>query len=177
MKIIKTDIHDVLLIKPKIFSDQRGDFRETYREHRYREAGIDCKFVQDNLVHSVKNVFRGLHFQLPPHEQAKLITILKGEILDVIVDLRKDSESYLKQLNIPLSAEKGEQLFIPEGFAHGYYVLSDNAIISYKVSAPYAPEHQGGIRWDEPQFKLKDLFDNPLLSEQDKTLPRLKEIL
>lgn len=177
MEIIKTDISGVLLIKPKIYKDLRGDFRETYRESRYQDAGIDCKFVQDNLVHSVKNVFRGLHFQLPPHEQAKLITMLKGEILDVIVDLRKDSDTYLQQLNIPLSAENGEQLFIPEGFAHGYYVLSEEAIISYKVSAPYAPEYQGGVRWDDPEFKLTDLIKNPLLSEQDKALPRLKELL
>lgn len=177
MDIIKTDIPDVVLIRPKVFTDARGSFRETYREERYQDAGISCKFVQDNLVHSKKNVLRGLHFQLPPFEQAKLITVIRGEILDIVIDLRKGSATYLKQLNIPLSAEKGEQLFIPEGFAHGYYVLSENSCISYKVSAPYSPGHQSGIRWDDPQFDLKKIVKNPILSEQDKNLPLLKEVL
>ena len=177
MKVIKTDIEGILLIRPKVFKDLRGDFRETFREERYRDAGISCKFVQDNQVHSVKNVFRGLHFQLPPYAQAKLITVIKGEIIDVVVDLRIDSKTYMKQLNIPLSADKGEQLFIPEGFAHGYFVLSDEACISYKVSAPYAPEHQAGIRWDDPELGLTEIIKNPLLSEQDRALPLLNEIL
>lgn len=177
MDIIKTAIPDVVLIKPEVYVDARGSFRETYREERYQDAGISCKFVQDNLVHSKKNVLRGLHFQLPPFEQAKLITMIRGEILDIVIDLRKGSDTYLKQLNIPLSAEKGEQLFIPAGFAHGYYVRSESASISYKVSAPYSPGHQSGIRWNDPHFDLKNIIKNPLLSQQDINLPLLKEVL
>ena len=177
MEVIKTEIEDVLLIRPKVFADNRGNFRETYREERYRKAGINCRFVQDNLVHSVKHVFRGLHFQLPPYQQAKLITMIRGKILDVVLDLRKESISYLKLLSIELSAVNGDQLFIPEGFAHGYYVLSEQACISYKVSSPYAPDHQSGIRWDDPELILHDLIKAPILSKQDKTLPSLKDIL
>lgn len=177
MDVLKTDIAGVVLIRPKVFKDLRGDFMETYREERYRDAGIVQTFVQDNLVHSVKNVFRGLHFQLPPYEQAKLITMIRGKILDVVLDLRKDSKTYLKLIAVELSAEDHEQLFIPEGMAHGYYVLSEDACISYKVSAPYAPDHQSGIRWDDPRLALQELIKDPLLSEQDKLLPLLKEIL
>ena len=105
MKIIKTEIADVILIRPKVFTDQRGDFRETYQDKRYKEAGIECDFVQDNLVHSKQNVFRGMHFQTPPFEQAKLITMIKGEIIDFITDLRKDSKTYLKTIKVKMSAK------------------------------------------------------------------------
>jgi len=177
MKIIKTAIADVILIRPEVFTDQRGDFRETYRDTRYKEAGIDCDFVQDNLVHSKKYVFRGMHFQIPPFEQAKLITMIKGEIIDFVTDLRKDSKTYLKTINIKMSAKDEDQLFIPTGFAHGYYVLSNEACVSYKVSTPYAPDHQGGIRWNDPQLGLNELIKIPVLSEQDKALPTLDEVL
>ncbi len=177
MEVIKTEITDILLIRPKVFTDLRGDFRETYHEDRYRKAGVICSFVQDNLVHSKKNVFRGLHFQFPPYQQSKLITMITGEILDIAIDLRKDSKTYLQQLKIKLSAENEDQLFIPAGFAHGYHVLSDTACISYKVSLPYAPDHQGGIRWDDPELKLTEMIDQPILSNQDKGLPLLKEVL
>ena len=177
MEVIKTDIEGVLLIRPTVYTDARGDFRETYREKRYQDAGIDCKFVQDNLVHSTKHVFRGLHFQLPPYEQAKLITMIRGRILDVALDLRKNSKTFKKMLMIELSAETGDQLFIPEGFAHGYYVQSEEACISYKVSAPYAPDHQSGIRWDEFELHLRKYMRDPILSEQDKALPKLKDVL
>ncbi|MEA2078177.1 MAG: dTDP-4-dehydrorhamnose 3,5-epimerase [Candidatus Marinimicrobia bacterium] len=177
MQIIKTDIPDVIQLRPKVFSDLRGNFRETFRDTRLAEAGIDVKFVQDNLVHSKKNVFRGLHFQTSPYEQAKLITLISGEILDFVLDLRRDSETFLKLIQIRLSAENEDQLFIPEGLAHGYYVLSKESCISYKVSAPYAPEHQAGIHWDDQSLNLGELVKNPILSEQDKALPTLNEIL
>ncbi len=177
MNIIKTDIPDIIQLRPKVFSDLRGNFRETYRESRYKEVGIDREFVQDNLVHSKKNVFRGLHFQIPPYEQGKLITLIRGEILDVVLDLRRKSETYLKFLKIKLSAENEDQLYIPAGFAHGYYVLSKDACISYKVTTPYAPDHQGGIRWDDQHLGLTEIMKKPILSKQDKELPSLNEIL
>jgi dTDP-4-dehydrorhamnose 3,5-epimerase len=177
MQIIKTEIADVILIRPEVFTDQRGDFRETYRDKHYNEAGIDCDFVQDNLVHSKQNVFRGMHFQTPPFEQAKLITIIKGEIIDFVTDLRKDSKTYLKTIKIKMSAKDEDQLFIPTGFAHGYYVLSNDACVSYKVSTPYAPDHQNGIRWNDPQLGLCELIKKPVLSEQDKALLTLDKVL
>ncbi|MCK5816944.1 MAG: dTDP-4-dehydrorhamnose 3,5-epimerase [Candidatus Marinimicrobia bacterium] len=177
MQIIKTAIADVILIRPEVFTDQRGDFRETYRNKRYKEAGIDCDFVQDNLVHSKKNIFRGMHFQIPPFEQAKLITMIKGEIIDFVTDLRKDSKTYLKTINIKMSAKDEDQLFIPTGFAHGYYILSNEACVSYKVSSPYVPDHQGGIRWNDSQLGLNELIRNPVLSKQDKALLTLDEVL
>jgi len=177
MQIIKTSIPDVIHLRSKVFTDLRGDFRETYRNTRFKDAGIECDFVQDNMVHSIKNVFRGLHFQIPPYGQAKLISMISGEILDIVVDLRRNSDTFLKQIQINLSAKNEDQLFIPSGFAHGYYVLSNEACISYKVSAPYAPKHQGGIRWNDQQLGLGKIIKNPLLSDQDKVLPSLNEVL
>ncbi|MCD6336939.1 MAG: dTDP-4-dehydrorhamnose 3,5-epimerase [Candidatus Marinimicrobia bacterium] len=177
MQIIKTSIPDVIHLRSKVFTDLRGDFRETYRDSRYKDAGIECDFVQDNLVHSKKYVFRGMHFQIPPFEQAKLITMIKGEIIDFVIDLRKDSKTYLKTINIKMSAKDEDQLFIPTGFAHGYYVLSNEACVSYKVSSPYAPDHQGGICWNDPQLGLSELIKKPVLSEQDKALLTLNEVL
>jgi len=177
MQIIKTEIADVILIRPDVFTDKRGSFRETYHDKRYKEAGINCNFVQDNLVHSKKNIFRGMHFQAPPFEQAKLITMIQGEIIDFATDLRKDSKTYLKTIKIKMSAKNEDQLFIPTGFAHGYYVLSSEACISYKVSSPYAPDHQDGIRWDDKQLGLNELIKIPVLSEQDKALPTLENVL
>ncbi|MEA3391640.1 MAG: dTDP-4-dehydrorhamnose 3,5-epimerase [Candidatus Marinimicrobia bacterium] len=177
MQIIKTSIPDVIHLRSKVFTDQRGDFREIYRNTRCKEAGIECDFVQDNIVHSKKNVFRGLHFQLPPYGQAKLITMISGEILDIVVDLRKNSKTFLQKLQIKLSAKDEDQLFIPTGFAHAYYVLSNEACVSYKVSSPYAPDHQGGIRWNDPQLGLNELIKKPVLSEQDKALLTLDEVL
>lgn len=177
MQIIKTSIPDVIHLRSKVFTDQRGDFRETYRNTRCKEAGIECDFVQDNMVRSKKNVFRGLHFQIAPYEQAKLVILISGEILDIVVDLRRDSKTFLQQIQIKLSAKNEDQLFIPAGFAHGYYVLSNDACVSYKVSAPYAPEHQGGIRWDDKQLELREMIKKPVLSEQDKALPSLNEVL
>jgi len=177
MKIIDTSIPDIIHLQTKVHRDPRGQFTETYREEPYAMIGIREKFVQDNLVRSLKHVFRGLHFQLPPFEQAKLITMISGEILDVALDLRKDSKTYLKAELIKISAEDHDQLFIPAGFAHGYYVLSGEAIITYKVTKPYAPDHQGGIRWDCPEAGLSEMIKHPLLSEQDKHLPFLNDLL
>lgn len=177
IKIVPTPISGLLRLRPVLHADKRGLFWESYRNSRYAELGIKEQFVQDNLVHSVKNVFRGLHFQRPPYAQAKLISMIAGEILDVVLDLRSDSESYLKTAMVPLHADKHEQLYIPAGFAHAYYVLSEQATISYKVSQPYAPDYQSGIRWDSPELQLREYIRDPLLSEQDQHLPVLSHIL
>jgi len=177
MKIIETCLPDIIHLRPDVYKDKRGLFLETFRQQRYAECGISGPFVQDNLVHSHKNAFRGLHFQLPPFEQAKLITMISGEILDVVLDLRKGSQTYLKTGIITISAADHDQLYIPAGFAHGYYVLSNRSIISYKVSKPYAPDHQSGIRWDSPEIGLTQRFPYPVLSEQDMCLPFLNDLL
>lgn len=177
IKKVPTSIPGLVLLQPQLHRDKRGIFLESYRKEKYKALGIECEFVQDNLVHSVKNVFRGLHLQFIPYEQAKLITIIQGEILDVVLDLRKNSPAFLKTEVIEMKADKHEQLFIPAGFAHGYYVLSETAVISYKVSKPYAPQDQGGINWQSPELKLGNFIKAPLLSEQDLKLPLLKEIL
>jgi len=175
--IVPAPIPGLLHLRPQLHEDPRGLFLESYRDSIYAELGIPDTFVQDNVVRSVKNVFRGLHFQRPPFAQAKLITLITGEILDVVLDLRKDSKSYLQTALFPLQADKHEQLYIPAGFAHGYYVISEEAIISYKVSRPYAPEYQSGIRWDSSELQLQEQFRSPLLSEQDRHLPNLKSFL
>ena len=175
MKITETNIKDVLLITPKVFKDDRGDFRETYEKERYKAHGIDCEFIQDNLVFSQKNVFRGLHLQSSPYEQAKLITVISGVILDIALDLRKNSPSFLQQVQIEL--HENDQLFIPAGFAHAYYVLSDQTMISYKVSAPYAPDHQTGILWSDPALGLNAIIKDPILSKKDANLLTLNEII
>lgn len=177
IKYASTEIPGLLLLQPQQHRDERGVFLETYRKERFAGLGVAAEFVQDNLVHSLKNVFRGLHLQFRPYEQAKLITIIEGGILDVVLDLRKDSLTYLQTELIYMHADKHEQLYIPVGFAHGYYVLSETAVVSYKVSKPYAPQYQGGVNWQSPELKLSDVIKNPLLSEQDSNLPFLNKIL
>ena len=173
MKVIKSNIPEILHILPDVYSDDRGCFRETYQTERYKDAGIDLDFVQDNVVFSKKGVFRGLHFQLPPYEQAKLITVISGEVIDIAVDIRADSPTYLQQVRITL--KKDEQMYIPQGFAHAYYVLSKDALISYKVSSPYAPDQQSCIGWNTLELCLCDIIKDPILSNQDKDLPLLKK--
>lgn len=150
---------------------------ESYRSLLYKENGIPCEFVQDNMVYSKKNVFRGLHYQKAPMAQAKLVTAIKGNILEIAVDLRKNSPSFMEKIVIQLNGEQHEQLFIPEGFAHGYHVLSDEAWVHYKVSQVYSQEHEAGIRWDDEQLGLKQIMSSPLLSEKDMALPYLKHVL
>ncbi len=174
---LPTAIPDVIHLRPVLYADSRGDFMEMYQQEQYAKLGISIDFVQDNLVHSKKNVFRGMHFQLPPYEQAKLITVISGEILDFVLDMRSNSDTFLKQVCITLSAAENDQLYIPAGFAHGYYVLSENSCVSYKVSKPYAPEYQAGIRWDDEQLGLAKYISSPILSDNDKKLPSLNEIL
>lgn len=178
MEVIKTPIEGLLVIEPKVFADQRGFFVETYNEDRYQAAGIDARFVQDNMSASSYGVVRGLHFQRPPYTQAKLVTCIEGRVLDVAVDLRKDSPTFGQHFAVELSAENHRQFYIPRGFAHGFSVLSEHALFSYKCDNLYHPEADGGIDlmdsalaidWQIPANQM-------ILSEKDKKHPALKEL-
>lgn len=177
----KTNIDGVFLIKPKIYRDIRGFFLETYKKSEFEKNGINVDFVQDNHSKSFKNVLRGLHYQKEPYSQAKLVRCIKGKILDVAVDIRKNSPTFAKWYGVELTEENGYMLYIPEGFAHGFLVLSEEAEIIYKCSKEYKPEYDAGIRFDDPVIKINWPVKQPILSEKDKNLPyleiALKEIL
>ena len=171
-------IPDVLLITPKRHGDARGWFCETWSRPSLAQAGVDIDFVQDNQAFSArKGTLRGLHFQTAPHPQAKLVRALKGAIYDVAVDIRPGSASFGRWVAAELSAEGGEQLFIPRGFAHGYCTLTDDCELFYKVDGLYAPQTEGGVIWNDPDLAIPWPLDGePVLSEKDKLLPRLKEL-
>lgn len=172
MEIIKTDIKDLLLIKPKVLRDNRGFFLEYYSEKIFSELGIDAKFVQDNHSLSVKKgVVRGLHFQMPPHTQAKLVRVTRGAVYDVAVDLRKDSPTYGKWQGFELTAEDFLMLYIPKGFAHGFCTLEENTEFIYKNDNFYIPESEAGLRWSDPTLNIDWPVDNPILSEKDVNAP------
>lgn len=171
MTVRETRLSGVLLIEPQRFGDDRGFFQETYHAARYREAGIDATFVQDNLSRSVRGTLRGLHFQVPPHAQAKLVHVLEGEVFDVAVDLRQGSPTFGRWVGETLSAENGRQMFVPEGFAHGFCVTSESALFAYKCSALYAPESEGAIRWDDPALSVNWPVSDPLISSKDREAP------
>ncbi|WP_010664238.1 dTDP-4-dehydrorhamnose 3,5-epimerase [Marinilabilia salmonicolor] len=177
MKFIPTEIEDCVIIEPKVFGDHRGYFFESYNQKQFEEHIGKVDFVQDNESRSSRGVLRGLHFQLPPYNQAKLVRCIEGEVLDIAVDLRKDSPTYKKYVAVTLSAENKRQLFVPRGFAHGFVVLSETAIFSYKVDNWYAPEHDSGIIWNDPEIGVDWQLPNNevLLSEKDKTLKPLKD--
>ncbi len=169
---------DVLLVEPQKFSDDRGFFVETYNERDFLNAGIKTGFVQDNHSLSKPNpVLRGLHFQKPPHAQAKLVRVLKGAIFDVAVDIRKGSPTFGEWVGECLTAENGRQLYVPEGFAHGFVTLEPDTEVAYKVSSLYAPESDAGIVWNDPDLAIdwQTELDNVILSQKDKQLPRLSE--
>lgn len=175
---IKTQIDGVYIIEPQGFGDQRGYFMETYNRKEFIQAGLNIDFVQDNESKSRKGVLRGLHFQ-KKHSQGKLVRVIKGEIFDVVVDLRLGSKTYCNWESFILSEENKKQLYIPKGFAHGFLVLSDEAIFNYKCTDFYAPEYDGGIRWDDLELNINwpiDRVDNIILSEKDKVHPSLKEL-
>ena len=170
MNIIKTPIEGLLVIEPQVFKDARGYFVETYNEERYRAAGIDAQFVQDNQSCSSYGVVRGLHFQRPPYTQAKLVCCTVGRVLDVAVDLRKDSPTYGQWFGVELSEENKRQFFIPRGFAHGFLVLSEEAIFTYKVDNPYAPQEESGIRWNDPDLAIEWPIDPAQVQTSEKDL-------
>ncbi|RAP53497.1 MAG: dTDP-4-dehydrorhamnose 3,5-epimerase [Methanosphaera sp. rholeuAM270] len=167
---IKTGIDGVYVIEPEVFGDNRGYFMETYHEQVFKENGLDVKFVQDNQSKSKKGVLRGLHFQYT-QPQGKLVRVISGEVFDVAVDMRKDSPTYGKWEGVILSAENKKQFYIPEGFAHGFVVLSDTAEFTYKCTDFYKPDDEGGIQWDDPEIGIDwptDGLDEIILSDKDK---------
>lgn len=176
MKVTESKFKDVFIIEPAVFNDSRGYFSETFNLKRYKDHGIELDFVQDNISVSKKGTLRGLHYQIPPKAQAKLCHVLKGEVLDVIVDIRKGSPTFGKHLALRLSEENHIQILIPVGFAHGFAVLSDEAIFQYKCSELYSKEHERGIRYDDPDLKINWQVGNPIVSDKDKKAKYFKEI-
>lgn len=172
----ETPIKNLLLFKPEIYRDQRGEFLEAYREHFFKELGLEIEFVQDNISRSEKNVIRGLHYQLPPASQVKLVMVMHGEILDIAVDLRPHSPTFGEHYAAKLSSKNRQMLLIPTGFAHGFSVLSDEATVYYKCNDYYNSELERGIRWDDPELNIDWSVENPVLSDKDKKLPQLKEM-
>lgn len=176
-KFIKTAIEGVYIIEPTVFGDERGYFMETYHAEEFKKAGLDMIFVQDNQSKSKKGVLRGLHFQYTK-PQGKLVRAIKGEVFDVAVDLRKDSKTYGKWEGVVLSEENKKQFYVPEGFAHGFLVLSDEAEFTYKCTDFYDGEDEGGILWDDPEIGIKwpiEDIDEIVLSEKDRQWKNLKE--
>ena len=178
-KFTETEIEGVYIISPIVFGDNRGYFMETYNYNEFKEAGLDMVFVQDNQSKSKKGVLRGLHFQ-KTHSQGKLVRVIEGEVFDVAVDLRKDSKTYGKWVGVILSKDNKKQFYIPEGFAHGFLVLSDEAEFTYKCTDFYHPEDEGGIAWNDPDIGVKwpmEGIDKVILSDKDKNNKRLESLI
>lgn len=173
MPFIETNIPDLLLFEPKVFEDSRGYFFEAYNEQLFQQQGINSSFVQDNQSKSSYGVIRGLHYQLPPYAQTKLVRVLDGRIVDVAVDMRKGSPTFGQSYVVELSAENKKQLFIPAGFAHGFSVLSETAIVLYKCDQFYNKESEGGIRYDDPSLNIAWQIETgkEIISEKDLALP------
>lgn len=179
MKIIETEIQGLFIIEPDVYGDSRGYFFESFNKRRFEEqTGINVDFVQDNESRSTYGVVRGLHFQRPPHAQAKLVRVVSGRVLDVAVDLREGSPTYGRHVAVELSGENHRQVFIPKGFAHGFSVLSEEAVFQYKCDDYYAPETEGAVAWDDPDIAIdwRIPADYMILSEKDKKHPRLSEL-
>jgi dTDP-4-dehydrorhamnose 3,5-epimerase len=175
VNILPTELDGVLIIEPDVFGDERGFFMESFQKRRYREAGIKTEFVQDNISRSVRNTLRGLHYQ-HPHDQAKLVQVLEGEIYDVAVDIRQGSPTFGRWVGVILSAENRRQFFLPAGFAHGFCVLSATALFLYKCGDFYAPEAEGGICWDDPDLGIPWPVQAPILSERDSRFSPLRHV-
>lgn len=176
MNIVQTEIEDVLIIEPKVFGDHRGWFTETYSKEKFKELGIDIDFIQDNhSLSAQKGTLRGLHFQLNPKAQTKLVRCTKGKILDVAVDIRKGSPTYKKWVAVELTEENKKQLLVPKGFAHGFITLTENVEVQYKVDEYYSPENDRSIRFDDPEINVDWGIENPILSDKDLNAPMLSE--
>jgi dTDP-4-dehydrorhamnose 3,5-epimerase len=154
MKVIETKIKDLVIIEPAVYGDDRGYFMESFNAEWFEKNVCDTKFIQDNESKSTKGVLRGLHFQTPPYAQAKLVRVIEGEVLDVAVDLRQDSPTYGQHETVLLSGDNKKQFFVPRGFAHGFLVLSESAIFSYKVDNKYSPTHDSGLLWNDPELNI-----------------------
>ena len=168
MEIEEKEIKGLIEIFPKVFGDQRGFFLETFNASRYNDILRNIQFVQDNFSSSNKGVLRGLHFQIPPYSQGKLVQVITGLALDVAVDLRRNSETYGQHVKVLLSSEKRNQFWIPEGFAHGFLALEDNTIFSYKCTNYYNPQSEVTILWNDRNLKIDWQIDNPIISPKDK---------
>ncbi|MBN1313695.1 MAG: dTDP-4-dehydrorhamnose 3,5-epimerase [Anaerolineae bacterium] len=167
----------LILVEPAVFEDERGFFLERYNRQVFQSHGITVDFVQDNHSQSVKHVLRGLHFQTPPFAQDKLVWVTRGEVFDVVVDLRKQSATFGKWEGVELSETNRSMLFIPKGFAHGFVVLSERADFSYKVSSLYSPEHDYGLVWNDPDIGIEWPVEKPILSKKDQQLPFLQSLI
>lgn len=169
MDITRTKINDLIIIEPKVFGDQRGYFYETFNERTWEQAlGFVPSFVQDNESLSAKDVLRGIHFQTPPYDQGKLVRVIRGSVLDVAVDLRKNSPTYGKHEKVLLSGENKKQLYVPAGFGHGFLTLEDDTIFSYKCTQFYSPDNEGGVLWNDADLGIDWGVNNPLISDKDK---------
>ncbi len=176
MNFIKTEIEGLFIVEPKVFGDHRGFFMESWSEQAFAEAGLNYTFVQDNHSSStVKGTLRGIHFQRGDKAQAKLVRCVRGRVLDVAVDLRPDSPTYKKWVAVELSEENKRMVMIPRGFGHGFVTLTDNVEFLYKADNPYAPESEGGIRWNDPELNIDWGVETPVLSAKDKVNPFLKD--
>lgn len=178
MEVIKTNIDDVLILKPDVFGDGRGYFMESFSEREFCSKVREVHFVQDNESRSVRNVIRGLHFQRPPFAQSKLVRVVKGVVLDVAVDLRKGAPTFGKHVAVELSDENCLQLFIPRGFAHGFAALSDEVILQYKCDGFYAPQAECAVAWNDPDLGIdwKVSENEAILSPKDRSNPSLKDL-
>lgn len=178
MEIIKTNIEGVVIIEPRIFKDDRGYFFESFSQREFEEKVCETTFVQDNESKSSYGVLRGLHFQKPPFAQSKLVRVIKGAVLDVAVDIRKDSPTFGQYVSVELTGQNYRQFFIPRGFAHGFSVLSDEVVFQYKCDNFYSPQSEGSIAWDDPDLDIDWHIpaDKVILSEKDSRHPRLKDL-
>jgi dTDP-4-dehydrorhamnose 3,5-epimerase len=174
MKVLRCPLEGLLIIEPKVFGDARGFFLESWNRNRYREAGLDAEFVQDNVSFSRRGILRGLHHQ-NPNPQGKLLQVLLGEVFDVAVDIRRSSPTFGKWHGLLLSAENKRQFYVPPGFAHGFAVVSDTALFHYKCTEFYSPKDEISIRWDDPDIGIEWPVKEPLLSEKDAKALRLRE--
>ena len=189
MNVLKTEIEGLLIIEPKVYGDDRGYFFESFSKRDFAAAAGDVEFVQDNESRSAYGVIRGLHFQKPPHNhqhravgfhsQAKLVRVIRGRVLDVAVDLRPDSPTFGRHVAVELTEDNHRQVFIPKGFAHGFSVLSEEAVFQYKCDAYYAPQSEGGVAWDDPDLAIdwKIPKEDAVLSGKDERHPRLRDII
>ncbi len=168
MKVIKTNFEDLFVIEPVIWGDSRGYFFESYNQHKYIENGLRFDWIQDNESFSSRGVLRGLHYQLPPFAQTKLVRVAHGEVLDVVVDIRKESKTYGKSFSVILSGTNKKQLLVPKGFAHGYVVLSPSALFLYKVDNVYSAESEAGIRFDDPDLAIDWILPSSEIIQSEK---------
>jgi dTDP-4-dehydrorhamnose 3,5-epimerase len=177
LKITTNQINGILIIEPQIFKDSRGYFFESYNEEKFNKAGIAAKFVQDNQSLSQKGAIRGMHFQAPPYEQGKLVRVAQGAVMDVVVDIRKNSPTYGKSFSIILSAENQLIFWIPPGFAHGFETLIDNTLFLYKCTNGYHKASEGGLFWNDPTLEIKWQTTEPIVSDKDQILPLLNDFI